>query len=96
MRAILAALGVFVLTAGSADAAVLCGEHDIVVANLKRNYSEVPINIGLGNNGTAIEILAAPSGSFTIIYTQANGLSCILAAGTAWEKAKKVEPGEPA
>ena len=96
MRALLTALALIVLTTGSAGAGVLCGEHSEVVENLKKNYSEVPVYIGLGNKGTVIEILAAPSGSFTILYTRPNGLSCILAAGTAWEKAKKVEPGEPA
>ena len=96
MRALLTALALIVLTTGSADANILCGEHSKVVENLKKNYSEVPVYIGLGNKGTVIEILAAPSGSFTILYTRPNGLSCILAAGAAWEKAKKVEPGEPA
>ena len=98
MRALLTALAMFFLTVGSAGALanILCGEHDKVVSNLKRNYSEVPIYIGLGNQGTVIEILAAPSGSFTIIYTRPNGLSCIMAAGTDLEKAPPVEPGEPA
>ena len=68
MRALLTALALLFLTVGSADALanVLCGEHDKVVSNLKGNYSEVPIYIGLGNQGAVIEILAAPSGSFPI------------------------------
>ena len=98
MRALLTALAMLFLTVDSADALanILCGEHDKVVSNLKRNYSEVPIYIGLGSRGEVIEILVAPSGTFTIIYTRPNGLSCIMAAGTDLEKTPPVEPGDPA
>jgi hypothetical protein len=35
------------------------------------------------------EVLASPSGSFTIILTQPNGLSCVMAAGENWENLPK-------
>ena len=94
MRALLMALAFVALTGGNAGALghTLCGEHGEVVAKLKENYSEVPVHIGLGSQGTIIEILVAPSGSFTIIYTVPSGLSCILVTGTDWET---VKPGEP-
>ncbi len=95
MRALLMALAFVALTSGNALSSVLCDERSEVIAKLKENYSEVPVHIGLGNQQTVIEILVAPSGSFTIIYTYPSGLSCILAAGTAWETAKNGAPGEP-
>ncbi len=36
-----------------------------------------------------IEVLASPSGGFTIILTQPNGLSCVMAAGENWETLPK-------
>ncbi len=60
----------------SAQAQALCGERRAVVANLEKTYSEAPVSIGLASNGAVIEVLASPSGSFTIILTQPNCLSC--------------------
>ncbi len=45
--------------------------------------------MGLASNGAVIEVLASPSGSFTIILTQPNGLSCVMAAGENWENLPK-------
>jgi len=93
VRAVLAALGIFVLTASSADAHALCGERNKVVANLEKTYSETPVSMGLESNGGVIEILASPSGSFTIILTWPNGVSCVMAAGENWEGLPKIQVG---
>ncbi len=73
----------------SAQAQSICGEHSTVVASLEKTYSEAPVSMGLASNGAVIEILASPSGSFTIILTQPNGLSCVMAAGESWEDLPK-------
>ena len=71
----------------------MCGERRAVVANLEKTYSEASVStglsIGLASNGSVIEVLASPSGSFTIILTQPNGLSCVMAAGENWENLPK-------
>ncbi len=69
----------------SAQAQTMCGERSAVVASLEKTYSETPVSMGLASNGAVIEILASPSGSFTIILTRPNGLSCEMAAGESWE-----------
>ena len=69
--------------------AALCGERRAVIAELEKTYSEAPVSIGLASNGSVIEVLASPSGSFTIILTQPNGLSCVMAAGENWEDLPK-------
>ena len=91
MRTLLISLTAFVFGIGSMDAfgSVLCGQRNEVVASLEKNYSEIPVNIGLASNGAVIEVLASPSGSFTIILTQPNGLSCVMAAGENWENLPK-------
>ena len=72
-----------------AQAQAMCGERHTVLANLEKIYSEAPVSIGLASNGTVIEVLASPSGSFTIILTQPNGHSCVMAAGENWENLPK-------
>jgi hypothetical protein len=72
-----------------AQAQAMCGERGVVVANLEKTYSEAPVSIGLASNGSVIEVLASPSGTFTIILTQPNGLSCVMAAGENWENLPK-------
>ncbi len=69
----------------SAQAQTICGERGAIVASLEKTYSEAPVSMGLGSNGTIIEVFASPSATFTIILTQPNGLTCVMAAGEYWE-----------
>ncbi len=69
----------------SAQAQAICGERDAIVAGLEKIYSEAPVSMGLESNGAIIEIFAAPSGTFTIVLTRPNGLTCVMAAGENWE-----------
>ncbi len=73
----------------SAQAQTMCGERGAVVTSLEKTYSETPVSMGLASNGAIIEILASPSGTFTIILTRPNGLSCVMAAGENWEDLPK-------
>lgn len=74
----------------SAQAQTMCGERSTVVASLEKTYSETPVSMGLASNGAVIEILAsAKTGTFTIILTRPNGLSCVMAAGESWEDLPK-------
>ncbi len=69
----------------SAQAQVYCGKRGAVLATLEKTYSEAPVSMGLASNGAIIEVLASPSGTFTIILTRPNGLSCVMAAGENWK-----------
>ncbi len=69
----------------SAQAQTMCGERSAVVATLEKTYSETPVSMGLASNGAIIEIFASPTGTFTIILTRPNGLTCVMAAGESWE-----------
>lgn len=85
--AALAAL-VTVTPFGSADAQQrsVCGKRDAIMDRLEAQYSEQPIAIGLDSKGGVMEMLAGPSGSWTIIRTNAKGLTCFMATGVAFEK----------
>lgn len=68
-----------------AAAQSVCAPRDAVVATLEKDYSEVPVSRGLSSNGAVIEVLASPSGTWTIVATRATGLTCMIAAGEGWE-----------
>lgn len=65
-----------------------CAQRDKVVDRLETKYSEQLAAGGLQESQTAttvLEVWASPkTGTFTVILTNANGVSCIVAAGTDW------------
>ncbi len=78
-----------------AEAQTICGERADFVKKLKDGYAEKPISLGLAANGSAIEVFTADSGTFSIIITQPNGVSCLIASGQEWLELpqQKVEIG---
>ena len=75
-------LTLFVNAAMSAEN---CGPREELVTNLLKKYGEQPVGIGLViGRLTTIEVFAAPSRTFTVVVTQTNKTSCIVAAGTDW------------
>jgi len=68
-----------------ADGPSVCSTRDKVIAALSDVYSERPVSIGLTAEGAVIEVMASAEGSFTIVVTHPNGLTCPLAAGKAWQ-----------
>ncbi len=86
LSALLIGWGAF---SSSAQAQTICGDRGAIVASLEKTYSEAPVSMGLGSNGTIIEVFASPSGTFTIILTRPNGLTCVMAAGENWEDLPK-------
>lgn len=65
-----------------------------VLFQLENRYQEEPVHMGLASNGSVLEVLASPSGSWTIIITRPSGLSCIMAAGENWEDSPISVPGK--
>ena len=41
--------------------------------------------MGLAADGSVVEVLAATSGSWTILVTKPTGVSCVVASGEAWD-----------
>lgn len=72
---------------GMAQAAT-CGMRDHVVDRLQSQYSEQLTAGGLQgaqNTEAVIEVWASPeTGTFTVMQTRPNGMTCIVAAGTDW------------
>lgn len=77
----------FAVTATTAFAAN-CAPRDIVVERLASNYTEHLAARGLqeaADKTMVLEIWASEdTGTFTVLMTNAHGITCVMAAGTHW------------
>lgn len=85
-----ALLGVVLLTQtsaaqGPAPRGPPCAERSDVVAQLRNGFGEHLIGSGLANGGFVFELHVGQTGSWTVIATTPQGMSCLVAAGEAWE-----------
>ena len=80
-----------ILTAPAALAQPVCGSHQSISENLKKSYTEAPISMGITSGGGIIEVFSSPKGTWTLVITQPNGMSCLIAAGQDWEELPKQE-----
>lgn len=68
-----------------------CGKRDALVAQLEGRYGETRRSVGLQSGRGIVETYANDkTGSWTILVTTPDGLSCLVAAGEAF---RAVEPG---
>lgn len=101
MRGFFAALvAVFLCLPANAQMAqmqMMCAPRADIITNLQGKFSENTVALGLDNSGGVVELLASPDGeTWTIIVTDPQGTSCLMAAGEFWESARKrAEPGQP-
>jgi len=63
-----------------------------VLAKLSTGYKEAPVAMGLASNGALIEVLSSAENgkTWTIIITQPNGVSCVMATGESWQPLEHV------
>lgn len=76
-----------------------CAPRDKVIDQLATKYGETRQSMGLGANNAVMEVFASvESGSWTITVTMANGITCLVASGQAFEELADVLPpkGDPA
>ncbi len=87
-RAVLPIIGVLVvsLDAAPTGAQQLCEARSDLIGRLDKIYREAPIALGLMPNGQVLEVLTSANGTWTVIISMPNGLSCAMAAGEAWSE----------
>jgi len=88
-------MGLSTLSANAAGSGA-CASRDKVIEALSDVYSEQPVSLGLTDAGAVIEVMASVEGSFTIVITHPNGLTCPIAAGKAWHTVAEKVKGEGA
>ncbi len=86
------ALGVgFAVVASTAMAQPQCNERDNVLELLAKKYQETPIAAGVTNTGGLVEVLTdTKGGTWTIIVTTPQGMSCLVAAGEGWRNMEQI------
>ena len=68
-----------------ASAQPQCDQRENVLQLLSKKYKESPVAVGVTNNGGLVEVLSTnEGGTWSIIVTTPNGLSCLVAAGEGW------------
>ena len=67
----------------------------MVIARLAERYGEAQQVVGLASDNTVVEVFASlETGTWTIIVTTAQGLTCLVAAGQSYEAvAETLAPG---
>jgi hypothetical protein len=76
-----------------------CAPRDTVTAALGGKYGETRRGIGLAGQGAVMEVYAADAtGTWTILMTLPNGMSCMIASGQGYEAITEDLPaaGDPA
>ena len=67
------------------DRAQQCDKRARVIGHLAQKYKEAPVAIGVTSTGGMVEVLTTgDGGTWTIILSNPNGTSCLVAAGEGW------------
>ena len=68
-----------------------CNDRDTVLSLLAKKYKESPVAAGVTNTGGLVEVLTdGKGGTWTIIVTTPQGMSCLVAAGESWRAMEQV------
>ena len=91
-----AAAFALLLTAQAANAQQVCAMRDTAVVQLEKQFDEQVAGQGLAANGKLmLELFVSETGSWTVLVSEPNGHTCILASGKAWQGVARVL-GDPA
>jgi hypothetical protein len=63
-----------------------CGPREEVAKVLNAKFQESQRAIGLINEKAVMEVYISPKGTWTMVVTNEAGMSCVLAAGEAWDE----------
>jgi hypothetical protein len=81
----------FTLAAFAASAQPQCNDRSHVLELLAKKYKEAPIAAGVTNSGGLVEVLSdGKGGTWTIIVTTPQGMSCLVAAGEGWRSMEQI------
>jgi len=72
-------------TAQPAPQSPACGERQQIVASLGMQYREKQQAVGVVDSDTLLEVFVSGTGTWTIVATDPEGLSCIVFFGEGWD-----------
>lgn len=63
-----------------------CAQRDVVIERLASAFGETRQTVGLAHNNALVEVFASEdTGTWTITMTSAQGVTCLIASGQAFE-----------
>ena len=71
----------------TAEARTFCAPRDNVVKILDKRFSEKRQAIGLASQTGLVELYVSNGGTWSMVRTNVQGVSCVIASGHAWEQA---------
>lgn len=83
------AFGVLFALTAPGIAATTCADHDAMVKLLDKRYKEALSNYGVSGQKNIVEVYVSKAGTFTILVTRTDGVSCVVATGDNWESQLK-------
>ena len=70
-----------------------CGPRTAIIEKLAERYGETRQSMGLAANNAVVEVFASDdTGTWTIVVTGTNGLTCLVASGQAYEQLAEALP----
>lgn len=69
-----------------AQAQSVCGPRAEIIKVLGNKYQEMPKAFGIAGQRNLAELFVSKSGSWTMLMTKPEGVTCILATGQSWEE----------
>lgn len=99
VRAAIAATLVANTPYAEAETRQACAARDQVVRKLEERFGETLRSIGLHQSDGVVEVYSSEeTGTWTILMTRPDGISCLISSGQMWEQdaAPLQKPGEPA
>ena len=76
-----------------AQGSASCADRSLIVDRLSSKYGETRQSAGLNQNNGMVEIFASEeTGTWTILVTMPTGVSCLMAAGKAWQGMAELTP----
>ena len=69
----------------TAAAQSVCGTRETLLKQLSKEYQEAPVGVGLASNGSVVELLTSTGGTWTLMVTRPNGMTCLIGTGDAWQ-----------
>ena len=87
---------VLLMSTGAAMAQQDCVLREMAVPRLQKEFEEQIVGRGLTPNGKAMfELFVSQSGTWTVLVSDTDGRSCIVASGAGWQRVPLVR-GDPA
>ncbi len=92
---LLLAFGIAALPVPAAGQVRICRDRTTLLERFARQFDERPVGRGLMQDGGVLELLSSADGAtWTLVLTQPNGRSCMIAAGQFWQAEPLGAPGD--